>query len=160
MIKSQNAILEFLSKYKSCTLDQLMFFTKCSLQDIKHLISLNYIVKDEKTRLLHHRLKPLDIRTAVALDVIKDIQNDVKDFWYSKNFPVIFTVTTNENTTCDIAVVRNIEQNTVFSNIERYSKADKIIIVLDNNNYDKSKLNTTKEVLICTYPIKIIDKIN
>jgi hypothetical protein len=160
MIKKQNEILQFLSKYKSCTVNQLIFFTKCSMEDIKYMINSNYIVKDEKTGLLRHKLKQLDIRTAIALDVIKDIQNNIKDCVYSKNFPVILTVITNENTTCDIAVVRHIEQETVFTKIEKYSKADKIIVVLENEEYDRTMVNTRKEVLICTYPIKIIDKIN
>ena len=160
MIKKQNIILQFLSKFKSCTVEQLLFFTKCSLQDINYMISENFIIKDEKTGLLHHKLKPLDVRTAVALDVIKSISKNIKDCGYSKNFPVILTVTTNENITCDIAVVRNIELEMFFTKIKKYSKANKLIIVVENKNYDKSMINTNKEILVCTYPIKVIDKIN
>ena len=160
MIKKQNEILKFLSKYKSCSVEQLMFFTKCTIQDINYMITSNFIIKDEKTGLLHHKLRHLDVRTSVALDVIKNICNNIKECQYSKNFPVILTVTTNENTTCDIAVVRHIEQDMVFQKIDQYSKADKLIIVLENEDFNKDKINTSKEVLLCTYPINIIKKIN
>lgn len=105
-------------------------------------------------------MKKVDVRTAVALDVVKTIKDDVRTCEYSKKFPVIFTIITKENKTCDIAVIRNIEQETVFKNLNDYSKLDKIIIVLETNKYNKNIINTSKEVLICTYPIKIIDKVN
>ena len=34
------------------------------------------------------------------------------------------------------------------------------IIVIENDNYDKRLIKKKKEVLICKYPIEIIDKIN
>ena len=154
MNKSQNEILQFLSKFKSCTQNQLLFFTKCTIQDINYLLNSNLIVKDEKTKIFHLKMKKLDVRTAVALDVV------IKEFRYSKNFPVIFNTITNENKTCDIAVVRNIEQVTIFEKLGDYSKADMIIIVLENAEYDRTLIKTNKEVLICKYPIEIIDKIN
>ena len=160
MTKTQNNIMQFLSKFKSCSQEQLIFFTGCSIQDINYLISSNFIVRDLKTNLLHHKMKKVDVRTAVALDVVKIIKNEIKDFGYSRNFPVIFSMITLENKTCDIAVVRKIEQEIVFKKFMEYSNADKIIIVLENDNYDKRLINTKKEVLICKYPIEIIDKIN
>ena len=152
--------MQFLSKFKSCSQEQLIFFTGCSIQDINYLISSNFIVRDLKTNLLHHKMKKVDVRTAVALDVVKIIKNEIKDFGYSRNFPVIFSMITLENKTCDIVVVRKIEQEIVFKKLMEYSNADKIIIVLENDNYDKRLINTKKEVLICKYPIEIIDKIN
>ncbi len=160
MTKTQNNIMQFLSKFKSCSQEQLIFFTGCSIQDINYLISSNFIVRDLKTNLLHHKMKKVDVRTAVALDVVKIIKNEIKDFGYSRNFPVIFSMITLENKTCDIVVVRKIEQEIVFKKLMEYSNADKIIIVLENDNYDKRLINTKKEVLICKYPIEIIDKIN
>lgn len=160
MTKVQNSALQFLSKFKSCSEEQLMFFTNCSIQDIQYLISSNLIIKDERTKLLYLKMKKVDVRTAVALDVVKMIKNDIKNIGYSKRFPVIFTVLTNEKIVCDIAVVRHIEQDTVFKKLRDYSNADKIIIVLENNQYNRKLINTNKEVLICSYPIKIIDKIN
>ena len=160
MTKTQNNIMQFLSKFKSCSQEQLIFFTGCSTQDINYLISSNFIVRDLKTNLLHHKMKKVDVRTAVALDVVKIIKNEIKDFGYSRNFPVIFSMITLENKTCDIVVVRKIEQEIVFKKLMEYSNADKIIIVLENDNYDKRLINTKKEVLICKYPIEIIDKIN
>lgn len=160
MTKNQNNVMQFLSKFKSCTQEQLIEFTGCSSQDISYLIASNFIVLDDKTKLLHHKIKKVDVRTAVALDVIRLIKNEIKDCGYSKNFPIIFTTVTTDNQICDIAVVRKIEQETVFKRLKDYSKADKIIIVLENEEYDKNLINSTKEVLICKYPIQIIDKIN
>ena len=48
----------------------------------------------------------------------------------------------------------------LFKKLKDYSNADKIIILLENEQYNKKLINTNKEVLICSYPIKIIDKIN
>ena len=160
MTKNQNNVMQFLSKFKSCTQEQLIEFTGCSSQDISYLIASNFIVLDDKTKLLHHKIKKVDVRTAVALDVIRLIKNEIKDCGYSKNFPIIFTTVTTDNQICDIAVVRKIEKETVFKRLKDYSKADKIIIVLENEEYDKNLINSTKEVLICKYPIQIIDKIN
>lgn len=160
MTKNQNNVMQFLSKFKSCSQEQLIDFTGCSIQDINYLIASNFIVLDERTKLLHHKMRKVDVRTAVALDVVKLIKNDIKDCGYSRNFPVIFSIITVDNVVCDIAVVRSIEQETVFKKLKEYSRADKIIIVLENENYNKSLINTTKEVLICKYPIEIIDKIN
>ncbi len=160
MTKNQNNVMQFLSKFKSCSQEQLIYFTGCSVQDINYLIASNFIVLDERTKLLHHKMKKVDVRTAVALDVVKLIKNDIKECGYSRNFPVIFSIITIDNVICDIAVVRAIEQETVFKKLKDYSRADKIIIVLENENYNKSLINTTKEVLICKYPIEIIDKIN
>ena len=161
MTKTQNNVLEFLGKYKSATDKQLKFFTNCSIQDINYLTSLSYIKKDARTNLYYHKTKKLDVRTAVALDVIVQIKNEIKDFEYSRNYPVIFSCITNDNKTCDIAVVRKVEQKRVFTELEQtYSRADKIIIVLENDDYDKKLVKSRKEVLICKYPIEIIDKIN
>ena len=161
MTKKQNEMLQFLSKFKSCTEEQLIFFTEGTQQDINYLLTSNLLVKDEKTKLLYLRVKrKIDVRTSVALDVIKEIKNEIKEFGYSRNFPVIFSATTTDNQICDIAVVRHIEQESVFKKLKDYSDADKIIIVIENDEYDRNIINTTKEVLICKYPIKIIDKIN
>lgn len=161
MTKKQNEMLQFLSKFKSCTEEQLIFFTGGTRQDINYLLTMNLLIKDEKTKLLYLKVKrKIDVRTSVALDVIKEIKNEIKEFGYSKNFPVIFSAITVDNKICDIVVVRHIEQESVFKKLKDYSNADKIIIVLENDKYDRSIINTTKEVLICKYPIKIIDKIN
>ena len=84
MTKNQNAIMQFLSKFKSCSREQLINFTKCSMQDINYLIASNFIVLDDKTKLLHHKMRKVDVRTAVALDVVKLIKNDIKDCGYSR----------------------------------------------------------------------------
>ena len=102
--------------------------------------------------------KKADYKTKDKEKVIE--YKDIKDIGYSKKFPVIFTVITTENKVCDIAVIRHIEQETVFKKLDNYSRADKIIMVLENDNYNKNLIDTTKEVLICLYPIKIVDVIN
>ena len=79
MTKNQNNVMQFLSKFKSCTQEQLIEFTGCSSQDISYLIASNFIVLDDKTKLLHHKIKKVDVRTAVALDVIRLIKNEIKD---------------------------------------------------------------------------------
>ena len=161
MTKNQNEVLQFLSKFRCATEEQLKFFTKCSIQDINYLIESNLIKRDEKTNLIILEMKKADVRTAVALDIVKLIKDKIKRIEYSRHFPVIFSIiTTNNNLTCDIVVVRNIEQDTVFKKLKSYTVADKIIIVLDSKKYRRELINTDKEVLICSYPLEIIDKLN
>ena len=54
MTKTQNNVLQFLSKFKSCSEEQLIYFTNCSIQDIQYLILSNLIIKDERTKLIIH----------------------------------------------------------------------------------------------------------
>ena len=161
MTKNQERILEFLRKFKSCTEEQLILFVKCTIQDIKYLININLIVKDDKTGLLKLRItKNFDLKTCIALDVVKYIEKYIKEIEYSKNYPVIFNIITDCNEICDIAVVRNIEQVSFFTRLNDYTNADILIAVLENNKYDRRQINFKNQIIICTYPIQIIDKIN
>ena len=161
MNKKQNEIIEFLSKFKSCNLEQLIFFTNCTKHDINYLLTEKLILKDKDTRLLYLKMrKRPDVRTAVALDVVKSIKDEVLSIQYSNKYPIIFNVVTHDRVYCDIAVVRSLEQDSFFKKLRDYPVADKIIIVLESEQYNKRLINTNKEVLICTYPIKIIDKFN
>ena len=101
-----------------------------------------------------------DVRTAVALDVVKAIKDEVLSIQYSNKYPIIFNVVTHDRVYCDIAVVRSLEQDSFFKKLRDYPVADKIVIVLESEQYNRRLINTNKEVLICTYPIKIIDKFN
>ena len=103
MTKNQNNIMQFLSKFKSCSHEQLIDFTGCSVQDINYLIASNFIVFDEKTKLLHHKMRKVDVRTAIALDVVKLVKDNIKECMYSRNFPVIFTIITLDNQICEIS---------------------------------------------------------
>ena len=53
MNKKQNEIIEFLSKFKSCNEEQLIFFTNCTKHDINYLLTEKLILKDKDTRLLY-----------------------------------------------------------------------------------------------------------
>ena len=159
----QVKVIEFLSRYRCATFEQLAFFTGCTKQDICGLLNLNHIVKDEKTNLFRHKLKNIDTRMGVALDVLMIVyKNNVKYYEPSTKYPVILTITTKQNVTCDIVVLREIEYDAFYEKVDRYSKADKIILVLqgDGEDFNKYKLKTKKEVLICKYPIEIFDKFN
>ena len=48
MTKTQNSVLQFLSKFKSCSEEQLIYFTNCSIQDIQYLILSNLIIKKQQ----------------------------------------------------------------------------------------------------------------
>ena len=104
--------------------------------------------------------KNFDLKTCIALDVVKYIKKYIKEIEYSKNYPVIFNIITDCNEICDIAVVRNIEQVSFFTKLNDYTNADILIVVLENNKYDRRQINFKNQIIICTYPIQIIDKIN
>ena len=50
MTKKQNEMLQFLSKFKSCTEEQLIFFTGGMMQDINYLMKVTMFKNKEKDR--------------------------------------------------------------------------------------------------------------
>lgn len=158
---SQSKILNFLREYKSATYKQLLFFTKANPQDVKYLVNNKYIEVDRESSILYLKVyRKADVRATIALDILREILPEVNECKYSKDYPIILTVITKNNESCDIAVVKSFEQEMFFKKINDISKSKKVIVVIEDENYNKRKIKTKKQVLICKYPIEAIDKIN
>ena len=49
----------------------------------------------------------------------------------------------------------------IVEDIDKISKADKIIIIIETKNYIKKIINTQRPYCICTYPpLEIVDMVN
>lgn len=159
MNKKQNEVIQFLLKFKTATENQLIKLTNCSNQDIKYLLTNKLIIKDKETGLIYHKLRGLDIKFMVALDLICKYQKDLQMYEKGK-FPVIISFIV-ENISYDIIVARLIEQKRIFEMLDEVSSSDKIILVIENKEmYNIEDIKTNRECLICEYPLKIIGKIN
>ena len=159
MNKKQNEVIQFLLKFKTATENQLIKLTNCSNQDIKYLLTNKLIIKDKETGLIYHKLRGLDIKFMVALDLICKYQKDLQMYDKGK-FPVIISFVV-ENITYDIIVARLIEQKRIFEMLDEVSSSDKIILVIENKElYNIEDIRTNRECLICEYPLKVIGKIN
>ena len=159
MNKKQNEVIQFLLKFKTATENQLIKLTNCSNQDIKYLLTNKLIIKDKETGLIYHKLRGLDIKFMVALDLICKYQKDLQMYDKGK-FPVIISFIV-ENISYDIIVARLIEQKRIFEMLDEVSSSDKIILVIENKElYNIEDIRTNRECLICEYPLKVIGKIN
>lgn len=159
MNKKQNEVLQFLLKYNTAREEQIMQLTKCSKADLDYLLSNKLIEKNNNTNLYFHKLRGLDIKFSIALDIICKNEKNISNF-YKGRFPVIIFFDV-ENTTFDVIVAKTIEQTRIFQELDKISFADKIIIIIENQEkFNITDINTDREVLICTYPLKIIAKVN
>ena len=159
MTKKQNEVLQFLLKFKTATEQQLIKLTNCNMQDINYLLTNKLILKDKNTNMIYHKLRGFDIKFMIALDVVCKYQSNIQTYSKAK-FPVIITFLI-ENITYDIIVAKAIEQKRIFEELDNISSSDKIILVIENKEkYDIEDIKTDRECLICSYPLKIIGKVN
>lgn len=159
MNKKQNEVIQFLLKFKTATENQLIKLTNCNMQDINYLLTNKLIIKDKETGLIYHKLRGLDIKFMVALDLLCKYQKDLQMYDKGK-FPVIISFVV-ENITYDIIVARLIEQKRIFEMLDEVSSSDKIILVIENKElYNIEDIRTNRECLICEYPLKVIGKVN
>lgn len=159
MNKKQNEVLQFLLTFKTATEQQLIKLTDCNIQDINYLLTNKLIMKDKDTNLIYHKLKGLDVKFMVALDIICKYKPNIQSYGKAK-FPVIITFSI-QNVTYDVIIAKTIEQKRIFEIIDDVSFSDRIILVIENKEkYDISEIKTNRECLICTYPLKIIGKVN
>lgn len=159
MNKKQNEVVQFLLKFKTASEKQLIKLTNWNMQDINYLLTNKLIIKDKETGLIYHKLRGLDIKFMVALDLICKYQKDLQMYDKGK-FPVIISFIV-ENISYDIIVARLIEQKRIFEMLDEVSSSDKIILVIENKElYNIEDIRTNRECLICEYPLKVIGKIN
>ena len=152
-------ISKLLWDFESLREEHVLKLCNCLESDINYLISKNVIIKDKNTKILRYNNKTINNRNIVAFDVVMEyLDRNVKV--KKAKYPVNVTMQTNEFT-YDIISIKEIEVDTLFENIDKISKADKIIIIIETKNYIKKFINTKRPCCICTYPLlEIVDKIN
>ena len=159
MNKKQAEVLQFLFEFKTAREDQIIRLTKCTKEDIEYLLYNKLIVKGDRPGTYYHKLKSFDIKFVIALDFICRGQKEITNYTKGK-FPVTATFIV-DNTAFDVIVARTMEQKRIFQELDKISSSDGIIIVIeDGEKCDISEIKTKREVLICTYPIKVVAKVN
>lgn len=159
MNSKQREVLQFFLNFKTAREDQVIRLTKCNKSDIEFLLTNKYIEKNKEPEVYYHKLRGLDVKFVVALDVICRCEKIISNFNKGK-FPVIVTFEA-ENTTFDVIVAKAIEQSRIFRELDKISFSDKIIIIVENKEKcDITEINTDRETLISTYPLSVIAKVN
>lgn len=159
MTKKQNEVMQFMLNFKTATEKQILKLTDCTSQDISYLLTNKLISKDRETGLIYHKLKGIDVKFMVALDVICMYKKDLQSYYKAK-FPVIISFIVDD-ISYDIIVSKSIEQKRICELLDEISFSDKIILIIENEEkLNVSCIKTNRECLICTYPLKIIKKVN
>lgn len=159
MTKKQNEVMQFMLNFKTATEEQIIKLTKCNVQDISYLLSNQLIIKDKETGLIYHKIRGIDVKFMIALDVICMYKEELQSYNKSK-FPVIISFVAYD-VSYDIIVSKEIEQKRICELLDEISFSDRIILIIENKEtLDVSYINTNREILICTYPLEIIKKVN
>ena len=152
MNEKQKQISKLLWDFESLREEHILKICDCSESDINYLISKKVITKDKDTKILKYNNKVINSRNIVAFDVVMN--------YLDRNAKVKKAMQTNEFT-YDIIAIKEIEVDALFEDIDKISKADKIIIIIETKNYIKKIINTQRPYCICTYPpLEIVDMVN
>ena len=158
MNEKQNKIAKLLWDFQSLREEHVLKICECTKNDIDLLI-VNKVLVREKTGIIKHRMKEINNRNVVAFDVVMEYLERNPEIRKGK-FPVNVTLKT-KYIKYDIIAIKETEMQKLYEEIDIISNADKIIIIIETNNYIKRKINTNRECLVCTFPpLKIVDKIN
>lgn len=160
MNEKQTKITKLLWDFQSLREEHLLRLCNCTRNDIDVLIVNKVICRDKKTNIVYHKLKQINNRNVVAFDVVMEYLERNPEILKSKRYPVNVTLKT-KYLKYDIIAIKESEIESLYENVDVLSDADKIIIIIETNNYIRRKINTRRECLICTcLPVKIVDKLN
>ena len=161
MTEKQNKIAKLLWDFESLREKHIINICGCDRNDIDLLVAKNIICRENSKSILYHKLKSINNRNIVSFDVVMEYLDRCSNIRKAKHpINVSFDV---ESIKYDIIAIREIETEKLFEDIDKISQANKVIIIIQTNTYEKRNINTNKECLICIYSdneIKIVDKIN
>lgn len=159
MNDKQKQISKLLWDFESLREEHVLNICNCLESDINYLISKKVITKDKDTKILKYNNKTINSRNIVAFDVVMNYLDRNAKVKKAK-YPVNVSMQTDKFT-YDIIAIKEMEVDTLFEDIDKISKADRIIIIVETKNYIKKFINTQRPCYICTYPpLEIVDRIN
>lgn len=159
MTDMQNKIAKLLWDFHSLKEEQIIKVCNCTQHDIDVLTVKKVLVRDKKTKIVRHKAKGINKRNIVAFEVVMEYLERNPEI-IKGNFPVNVTLQT-KYTSYDIIFIKEDEVDKLYEEIDTKSNADKIIIIIETNNYVKKKINTKRTCGICTYPpLATVDKLN
>lgn len=152
-------ISKLLWDFESLREEHILKICNCSESDINYLISKKVIIKDKDTKILRYNNKAINSRNIIAFDIVMEyLDRNVKV--KKAKHPVNVTMQTNE-CTYDIIAIKEKEIDALYENIDKISKSDKVIIIIETKNYIGKHINTQRPCCICTYPpLDIVDMIS
>ena len=159
MTENQNRIIKLLWDFQSLREIHILKICNCSINDIDFLVSKKALVREKDSKIIRHRGKEINNRNIVAFDVVMEYLERNPEI-KKGNRPVNVILKTRYVSYAIIAIKED-EIDNLFENIDNISSEDKNIIIIQGKHYNKRKINTSKECLICKYsPLEIVDKIN
>ncbi len=159
MNEKQKQISKLLWDFESLREEHILKICNCLESDINYLISKKVIIKDKDTKILRYNNKTINSKNIVAFDVVMDYLDRNAKVKKAKH-PINVSMQTDEYT-YDIIAIKEIEVDALFEDIDKISKADKIIIIIETKNYIKKFINTQRPYCICTYPpLEIVEMVN
>lgn len=97
------------------------------------------------TGMIKHKLKEINNRNIVAFDVVMEYLDRNSELKKAK-YPINVTMKT-KYITYDIIAVKEQEIENLYENINTISQADKVIIIMETNNYIKRNIETKGHVI-------------
>lgn len=159
MNEKQKQISKLLWDFESLREEHILKICNCLESDINYLISKKVITKDKDTKILKYNNKTINSRNIVAFDVVMNYLDRNAKVKKAKH-PINVSMQTDEFT-YDIIAIKEMEVDALFEDIDKISKADRIIIIIETKIYIKKFINTQRPCCICTYPpLEIVDRIN
>lgn len=159
MNEKQNKIVKLLWDFQSLRESHIYKLCDCTENDINLLIANRIIVKDNKSKIVRHKTKEINNRNIVAFDVVMDYLDRNPKISKGK-FPINVSMKAGYFS-YDIIAIKEVEIDNLFETIDSKSNADRLIIIIETNDYQKKKINTKRPCYICTFPpLEIVDRIN
>lgn len=163
MTEKQNKVAKLLWDFESLRENQVLSICQCDRNDIDWLVAKNIICRDKDNKdILYHKLRNIKNRNIVAFDVVLEYLDRCSDIRRGNRHPINVSFNV-QNIKYDIIAIKEIEIEKLYNDIDNISQSNKVIIIIETNNYIPQKINTNRECLICTYSrneIKIVDKLN
>lgn len=161
MTEKQNKIAKLLWDFESLRENQIISMCGCDRNDIDWLVAKNIICRDKGKDILYHKLRKINNRNIVAFNVVIEYLDRCSNIRKGK-YPVNVSFDVN-NIKYDIIAIKEIEVERLYNEIDNISQADKMIIIIETNKYMRTRLNSNRECLICTFyekKLEIVDKLN
>ena len=159
MTEKHKEIAKLLWDFDSLKVEQVLNVCGCTENDINFLIANKSIKREKNSKILKHSSKNINPRNIAAFDVVMEYLDRNPDISKAK-YPINVSMKI-QNYTYDIIAIKEIEIDSLFEKIDKISKGDKLIIIVETKQYIRKIIKTNKPCLICTYPpLEIVDKVN
>lgn len=159
MTEKHKEIAKLLLDFDSLKVEQVLKICDCTENDVNVLIANKSIKREKNSKILRHSSRNINSRNIAAFDVVIEYL-DRNPVLSKANYPINVTMKV-QNLSYDIIAIKEMEIDSLFEKIDKISKADKLIIIVETKQYIKKIIKTNKPCLICTYPpLEIVDKVN